>query len=75
MDYLILRLKEATTWQAIMAAVAGVSHVSIDGELGGYITTAGVALFCIIGFFKKDAKSPDAKVSPSAVANGRSLPK
>ena len=73
MDYILNRLKEASTWQAIIVALAGVAHYALPPDVQQYIVGIAVFLFSSIGMTKKDAKSPDAVVSPSAVANGQAV--
>lgn len=70
MDYLINRLKEASTWQAIVVFVAGMLHFVLTPELQGSLVTVAVSAFGMLGFAKKEAKSPDAVVNPQAVTNG-----
>ena len=42
LDYLLARLKEGTTWAGIFTTLAGIG-VSIPAEIGGYLTTIGMA--------------------------------
>lgn len=71
MDYILNRLKEASTWQAIIVFLAGVAHYALPPDVQNYIVGIAVFLFTGAGFAKKEAKSPDAVVSPQAVANGK----
>jgi hypothetical protein len=73
MEYLFTRLKEASTWAGIVAVVTGVLGYTLPPEQTQMVISAGVSLVGLFLFFKKDAKSPDAKVSPTAIGNGRSL--
>ena len=72
MDYILNRLKEASTWQAIIVFLAGVAHYTLPPDVQQYIVGIAVFLFTGAGFAKKEAKSPDAVVSPAAVSNGKS---
>ena len=42
LEYVLSRLKEGTTWAGIFTALAGVG-ISIPEEVGGYLTTIGMA--------------------------------
>ena len=42
LEYLLSRLKEGTTWAGIFTALAGIG-VSVPEEIGGYLTTIGMA--------------------------------
>lgn len=70
MDYILNRLKEASTWQAIIVFLAGVAHYTLPPEVQNYVVGIAVFLFTGAGFAKKESKSPDAVVNPTAVANG-----
>ncbi len=70
-EYIVNRAKEPGTWQGIIVFIAGAVHFEMPPELQANIIGILVFLFGSIQILKKDAKSPDAKVSPQAVANGK----
>ena len=59
MDYIIERLKEASTWRGIIAFLTGIGVV-ISQELSEAIIAAGLSLMGLIGAFTKD-KSEEKK--------------
>jgi hypothetical protein len=73
MDYIINRLKESTTWAGIIVLLTGVAHYTLPPDVQASIISVATFLVGAIFVAKKDAKSPDAKVSPQAVANGKAV--
>lgn len=71
MDYIIARLQEASTWQGIVIFIAGAAHFTLSPEVSSSITTLAVFLVGALFVTKKEAKSKDAVVSPSAIRNGQ----
>lgn len=71
MDYIINRLKESTTWAGIIVFLTGALHFVLPADVQASLVTVATFVVGAIFVTKKDAKSPDAKVSPQAVANGR----
>lgn len=71
MDYIINRLKEASTWQGIIVFVTGALHFVLPPEQQAALITIATGLIGAIWVTKKDPKSPDAVVNPTAVTNGR----
>lgn len=73
-NYIVNRLKEASTWQGIIIFVAGALHFALPPEQQAALVTIATGLVGALFVVKKEAKSPDAKVSPNAVVNGRTSP-
>ena len=73
-SWLINRLSEASTWQAIAVGVGTTFHFTLPPDVQTAAISACVALFVLLGVVKREPKSPDAKVSPAAVAKGRNSP-
>lgn len=71
MEYIINRLKEPTTWAGIIVFLTGVAHYALPPDVQNAIISVATFLVGALFVVKKDAKSPDAVVSPSAVANGK----
>jgi hypothetical protein len=71
MEYIINRLKEPTTWAGIIVFLTGVAHYTLPPDVQDSIIAVATFLVGAIFVGKKDAKSPDAVVSPKAVANGQ----
>lgn len=55
MQYILARLKEASTWRGIVAVVAACG-VAISPELSDAIVGAGLGLMGILGAFFPDSK-------------------
>jgi hypothetical protein len=71
MDYIINRLKEASTWQGIITFLAGAAHFTLPEDVSTSITTVAVFLVGLLFVTRKESKSDDAVVSPAAVAKGK----
>jgi len=52
-DYIIDRLKEASTWRSIVGLIA-VFGIALDPEKKEAIVTFGTSLFLLMGIFMKD---------------------
>jgi hypothetical protein len=72
-SWLINRLSETSTWQAIAVGLGTTFHFTLPPDVQTAAISACVAFFVLLGVIKRDSKSPDAKVSPQAVQNGRNL--
>ena len=53
MNYIIERLKEASTWRGIMAFITGIG-IAISPELQAQIITLGLAAMGMVGMVAKD---------------------
>jgi hypothetical protein len=71
MEYIINRLKEASTWQGIIVFLTGVAHFALPEDVQASVITVATFLVGVLFVTKKESKSPDAVVSPQAVANGK----
>ena len=60
MNYLLNRLKEASTWQGIIAIVTGFG-VTLSPDLREAIASLGVALFALVSVVLKERGSDDVK--------------
>ena len=60
MNYILNRLKEASTWQGVVLLI-GVAGVKISPEQSDAIVQAAVAIVAAISIFTKAPNSPDAK--------------
>jgi len=56
MNYIIERLKEASTWRGLVALATALG-VQLSPEQTSAIVAAGMALMGLIGAFTKDSKS------------------
>lgn len=56
MTWFLERLKEKTTWAALLAGVSSISGYAFAPELAEYITQAGLALVGIVAFFTAEDK-------------------
>ncbi len=54
MKWIFDRLKEKSTWVVIIGTIAGITGVAIQPELQEQITTAGMAVFAIVGIATKE---------------------
>jgi hypothetical protein len=72
-SYIWNRLKEASTWQAIVVGLGGIFHFTLPADVQSQVIGVLVFIFVSLGVTKKDAKSPDAVVNPAAVANGQAV--
>lgn len=70
-SYIVNRLKEASTWQGIIVFLTGVAHFTLPADVQTSVITVATFLVGILFVTKKEAKSPDAVVSPSAIQNGK----
>ena len=70
-EYIVNRLKEPTTWAGIIVFLTGAAHFVLPPDVQTSIITVATFLVGAIFVGKKDAKSPDAVVSPTAVTNGK----
>lgn len=52
--YALQRLKEPSTWAAL-TGVFTVLHISVDGDLFKLITSAGIAVAALAGYFLPEA--------------------
>ena len=71
MDYILNRLREASTWQGIITFIAGAAHFTLPADVSASITTVAVFLVGVLFVTRKESKSDDAVVSPAAVAKGK----
>ena len=55
MDYILARLKEASTWRGIVALITAFG-VNLSPEQTSAIVTAGLGLIGVIGVFFADSK-------------------
>jgi len=53
MNYIIERLKEASTWRGIMAFITGIG-IAVSPELQAQIITLGLAAMGMVGMVAKD---------------------
>ncbi len=60
MDYLLNRLKEATTWQGLIAIITGLG-VSLSPDMSAAVVTVGVALFGLVSVILKERGANDSK--------------
>ena len=64
MDYIIERLKEASTWRSIVGLIA-LFGIALDPEKKDAIVTFGTSLFLLMGVFMKDKYNHDKPVEPT----------
>ena len=55
MDYLVARLKEASTWRGLVA-LATAFGLTVSPEQAASIVAAGMAIMGLVGAFTKDKK-------------------
>lgn len=60
MEYFINRLKEASTWQGIIAAATAATGWSVSDDMQLAVAGVGVALFTAVSVFWKEKGSKDS---------------